>query len=146
MAIKRRGGQARRNPGRRVDLPPEPEYRHQPFEKLVELALDGLPAGVQRLLANVAIVIEDEPSPEQLHASGLESDESLYGLYEGVTPTSYAADWSPFPNKITIFRLPLEEDFPDPQELAREVQKTVIHELGHHAGIDELALRSGGYG
>lgn len=121
------------------------ELSHQPFEALVEKAIDGLPAGVRRLLENVAIVIEDEPTPEQLRSSQLPKDDSLYGLYEGTSPTTYAADWVPFPNKITLFRLPLEEDFPDPYELAREVQKTVVHELGHHAGIDEQRLHRSGF-
>jgi predicted Zn-dependent protease with MMP-like domain len=92
----------------------------------------------------VAIVIEDQPSLEQLSESGLDENESLYGLYEGVSPVVYGADLVPFPNKITLFRLPLEEDFADPRDLAREVQRTVIHELGHHAGIDDGALRQRG--
>ena len=104
------------------------------------MALDGLPADVQRLLENVAIVIDDEPTPEQLRDSELRADDSLYGLYEGLSPVTYGAGWSAFPNKITIFRLPLEEDFPDPEELALEVQRTVLHELGHHAGLDEPRL------
>lgn len=128
-----------------MELPPLPELSHQPFEVLVEKALDGLPAGVQKLLENVAIVIEDEPTAEQLRASKIPEDDSLYGLYEGISPTTYAADWVPFPNKITLFRLPLEEDFPDPYELGREVQKTVVHELGHHAGIDEQRLHRAGF-
>jgi predicted Zn-dependent protease with MMP-like domain len=145
VALKRRGRQAQRQPGRRADLRPLPESRHQPFESLVEQALDGLPEGVQKLLENVAIVIEDEPSAEQLRESGLGPHDSLYGLYEGVSPVTYGADLVPFPNKITLFRLPLEEDFADPDELAREVQKTVIHEIGHHAGIDEQRLHNLGF-
>jgi predicted Zn-dependent protease with MMP-like domain len=145
VPLRRRGTQARRHPSRRVELPPEPDYAHQPFETLVEMALDQLPEGVQQLLDNVAIVIEDEPTPEQLGESDLTADEGLYGLYEGVSPTTYGADQIAFPNKITIFRLPLEEDFPDPEELAREVQKTVVHELGHHAGIDEQRLHRLGF-
>lgn len=144
MPIRRRGNQARRQPNRRAFLP-EGEAWHQPFETLVEKALDGLPAGVRRLLENVAVVIEDEPSPDQLRDSELPADESLYGLYEGVSPTVYGAGLVPYPNKITLFRLPLEEDFPDPEELAHEVQRTVIHELGHHAGIDEPRLHSLGF-
>lgn len=144
MPIRRRGGQARRHPTRRVDLPPLTEDRHRPFEDLVADALDALPEGVLQLLANVAVVIEDEPSPEQLSDSGLAPDDGLYGLYEGTSPVEYGADLVPFPNKITLFRLPLEEDFADPRELAREVQKTVIHELGHHAGIDDPMLHRRG--
>ena len=73
-------------------------------------------------LDEVAIVIDDEPSAEQLQDSELERDEALYGLYEGVARTEYAADWITVPNRITLFRLPLEQDFPDPDELADEVR------------------------
>ena len=108
------------------------------------MALDSLPSSALQLLENVAVVIEDEPSDEQLRASGTPSGESLYGLYEGVSGVYYASDWAQLPNKISIFRLPLEEDFPDPEELSHEVQETVLHELGHHAGLDEGGLREVG--
>ena len=110
------------------------------------MALDGLPRGVQKLLENVAVVIDDEPTPEQRRGSRLRKDDTLYGLYEGTSPVTYGAGYSMFPNKITIFRLPLEEDFADPEELAREVQRTVLHELGHHAGITDVHLREIGFG
>jgi len=106
----------------------------------VSVALDGLPPDIQRLLENVAIVIDDEPSPEQLREEGLDDDETLYGLYEGVPATAWGADWAAVPNKITLYRLPLEEDFPDPAQLTDEVRRTVLHELAHHAGIDDERL------
>lgn len=145
MALRPKGSQARRQPKRRVDLPAAPVVRHQLFEELVESALDGLPAGMRKLLENVAVVIEDAPSPEQLKRSGLRPYATLYGLYEGISPVTYGADMFPVANKITIFRLPLEADFPDPQDLAREVQRTVLHEIGHHAGMSEPRLHSVGY-
>ena len=140
MPLRRRGSQARRHPSRRVALPPKLRPQHQTFEQLVEDALDGLPDEILHLLENVAIVIDDEPSPDQLDEEGLDEDETLYGLYEGVPATAYGADWAAVPNKITLFRLPLEEDFPDPAELAEEVRRTVIHELAHHAGFDDARL------
>jgi len=106
------------------------ERRHESFEAVVERVLDGLPPEVARLLDNVAVVIEDEPV----------SEPGLYGLDEGTPAVEYAADSVAFPNKISLFRLPLEEDFPDPDELADEVRRTVIHELAHHAGIDDARL------
>jgi predicted Zn-dependent protease with MMP-like domain len=127
-------------------VPGPPELRHRPFEDLVADALDDLPTGVQKLLENVAVVIEDEPSAEQLHNADIEPGTVLYGLYEGVSPVTYGASWAPLPNKITIFRLALEEDFADPYELQREVQRTVIHELGHHAGFDDVRLMGYGLG
>ncbi|TAM58769.1 MAG: metallopeptidase family protein [Chloroflexota bacterium] len=116
------------------------QARHERFEARVERALDGLPAEVQGLLEGVAIVIDDEPSPDQRREQGLARDETLYGLYEGTPLNAYGADWAPFPNKITLFRLPLEEDFPDPLELEAEVRRTVQHELAHHLGFDEGRL------
>jgi len=98
------------------------------------------------LLENVAIVIEDEPSREQLRTSGSDTPESLYGLYEGTPAVEYGADWVAFPNKISLFRLPLEQDFPDPAELAEEVRRTVVHELAHHAGISDDRLEKYGLG
>lgn len=137
MPLRRRGSQARRYPGRRASVPPE---RHASFERLVERALDALPPEAQRLLANVAIVIEDEPDADDLHDQGIDPGETLYGLYQGTPATEYGADWVAFPNKISLYRLPLEEDFPDPRDLAEEVRLTVLHELAHHVGFDEDRL------
>jgi predicted Zn-dependent protease with MMP-like domain len=139
VVIKRRGAQARRQPGRRTTG--QEESGVPSFEELVEKALDELPPDVQKLLDNVAIVIEDEPTPDELQRAGLRAYNTLYGLYEGVSGINYGADWSAVPNKITIFRLPLEDDFPDPERLAREVQRTVLHEIGHHAGLGHARLR-----
>jgi predicted Zn-dependent protease with MMP-like domain len=110
------------------------------FERLVERALDGIPSPFREALAEVAIVIDDEPTAEQRRDNDLGPEEMLYGLYEGVPRTEYAADSVPIPNRITLFRLPLEEDFPDPEDIADEVRITVIHELAHHLGIDDDRL------
>jgi predicted Zn-dependent protease with MMP-like domain len=142
MPIRRRGGLSRRHPDRRARLP---AGSHQPFEILVERALDGLAEPFRRLLESVAVVIEDEPTPEQAREGLSASDYGLYGLYEGTPLIEYGADLVPFPNKITLFRLPLEADFPEPSELADEVRRTVVHELAHHAGFDERSLRDLGY-
>ena len=110
-----------------MELPPT---RDDTFESLVEEALATLPDSVQRLLENVAVVIEDESL----------DGEDLYGLYEGVPVVEWGADWTALPNKITLFRVPLEEDFPDPADLTDEVRRTVLHELAHHAGFDDARL------
>jgi predicted Zn-dependent protease with MMP-like domain len=110
------------------------------FERLVERALDGIPPPFSAALDEVAIVIEDDASDEQLDIAGLGREDALYGLYEGTPRTAWGADQVPFPNKISLFRIPLEEDFPDPDDLAEEVRVTVIHELAHHLGIDDDRL------
>lgn len=137
MAVRRRGSLARQHPARRLVLAGP---SHQPFERLVERALAGLPAPFHRLLQSVAVVIDDEPTPEQVGDAGGRGF-ALYGLYEGTPLIEYGADVAPFPNKITLFRLALEEDFPEPESLAEEVRRTVVHELAHHAGFDEARLR-----
>ena len=117
-----------------------PRSRHRPFEELVGLALDAIPEPFAAALDEVAIVIADEPTDEQRRENEIGPDEALYGLYEGVPRTEWGADWATVPNRITLFRLPLEEDFADPAELADEVRITVIHELAHHLGIDDDRL------
>jgi predicted Zn-dependent protease with MMP-like domain len=113
---------------------------HIGFERLVERALAGIPSPFRESLSEVAIVIDDEPTARQIQDNDLAAADTLYGLYEGVPRTEYGADWVAMPNRITLFRLPLEEDFPDPADLAEEVRITVIHELAHHLGIDEDRL------
>jgi len=91
------------------------------FEDHVESALDELPPAIAKALANVAVVIDDE-DPEVPDLFGLwESDEFL-------------------PDKITIFRRPLEREFPDPKQLRTEIRITVLHELAHHFGISDARL------
>src|SRR5262245_56113722 len=114
--------------------------RHRRFEDLVDVALAAIPEPFAEALDEVAIVIADEPTDDQRRENGVGPDETLYGLYEGVTRTEWGADWAPIPNRISLFRLPLEEDFADPDDLADEVWVTVIHELAHHLGIDDDRL------
>jgi len=106
----------------------------------VQRALEAIPEPFARALDEVAIVIDDEPSRQQRHEVGLGRGEGLYGLYEGIPRTEYAADWAFLPNKITLFSSALLEDFPDPAELEHEVWITVIHELAHHLGIPDARL------
>ena len=120
--------------------------RVREIERLVDRALAGIPDPFRQALREVAIVVEDEPSDAQLRDNGLSVDESMYGLYEGVPRTEWAAAYALSPNKITLFRGPLEDDFPDPAELEEEVRITVVHELAHHLGIDDDRLDELGAG
>jgi predicted Zn-dependent protease with MMP-like domain len=117
-----------------------PRARHQRFEDLVDAALATIPMPFAAALDEVAIVIADEPTVDQLAEGGLATEDTLYGLYEGVPRTAWGSDWIAEPNRITLFRLPLEADYPDPDELADEVWVTVVHELAHHLGIDDDRL------
>jgi len=141
MPIRRRGELSPGQPDQRTELPDEAAGDDvDSFEALVERGLDSLPKQFSYLLKDVAVVIEDMPSRDQIGMAGLESGGWLYGLYEGVPATEWGADMAPFPNKITLFQVPLETDFTDPGQLAEEVRRTVIHELAHHAGISDERL------
>ena len=107
------------------------------FEEHVRRALDSLPPELARGLENVAVVVEDQ-NPE---------DPDLFGLYEG-TPLpdrTDAAVAGALPDRIAIYRVPLEESFPDPAELEEEIRITVLHELAHYFGIEEDRLEELGY-
>lgn len=110
------------------------------FQALVERALDAIPEPFAGALDEVVVVVEDEPSPTQRREMGLGPGDDVYGVFEGVARTEWAADWSMVPNKITLFQVALEEDFPEAAELEHEVRVTVLHELGHYLGIDESRL------
>ena len=116
--------------------------RHRRFEDLVDQALATIPMPFAAALDEVAIVIDDEPTVDQLTANEIDRGDTLYGLYEGTPRTEWAADWVAEPNRIVLFRLPLEADFADPDELADEVWVTVVHELAHHLGIDDERLHA----
>jgi len=133
MPKRRRGSRTGRARPRRPD-------EHRRFEALVDEALSTIPMPFAAAFDEVAVVIADEPSRDQLAAEAMDPGETLYGLYEGVPRTEYGADWVEAPNRITLFRLPLEADFPDPEDLADEVWITVVHELAHHLGIDDDRL------
>jgi predicted Zn-dependent protease with MMP-like domain len=108
------------------------------LEGLVIEALERLPAAFRDRLGSVAIVIEDEPTPEQLASVRAHG---LYGLYQGVPRTVWAADGASVPSKITIFRGPLLRAYRTPERLAAGVTDVVYHEIAHHFGISDARLR-----
>jgi predicted Zn-dependent protease with MMP-like domain len=115
------------------------------FYQLVERALDGLPPELSELLDNVAIVIEDWPDHSALNASD-SPDDTLYGLYEGVPLTERGDSYyGVLPDRITIFRGPLERDF-RAEELEEQVRITVVHEIAHFFGLGEERLEELGWG
>ena len=97
------------------------------FDEHVRRAQDALTPRFAQALENVAVVVEDENAAEP----------DLYGLFEG------GGDY--LPDKVTIYRLPLEGDFRDPEELEEEIRITVLHELGHYFGLEEDRLEELGY-
>ena len=106
------------------------------FEDLVADALDLLPPELTAHFANVVVVVEDE-NPRDLR---------LLGLYEGLPLTSRDRYAGVLPDRITLYRIPLCLVAEDLDDLVEQVRITVIHEFGHHMGIDEARLHELGWG
>jgi predicted Zn-dependent protease with MMP-like domain len=111
------------------------------FEELVEKALDGLPEEFAESLDNVAIFVEDYPSKEQRLSSPQDEDSVLLGLYEGIPLTERGHDYGMvLPDRITIFRKPIESVCRTDDEIVETVRSTVLHEIAHHFGISDGRL------
>jgi predicted Zn-dependent protease with MMP-like domain len=105
------------------------------FDDHVRAALDELPPHLAAALKNVAVVVEDE-NPE---------DPDLLGLYHGVPLPERGDMAGTLPDKISVYRIPLEESFSDPDDLREEIRITVLHELAHYFGLDEERIADLGY-
>lgn len=104
------------------------------FEEQVSAALNDVPPELAAALENVAIVVEEEDPEEP----------DVFGWYDGLGPGRDRA--GALPDRIVLYRRPLEEAFPDPVELRRQIRITVLHEIGHFFGLDEDRIRELGYG
>jgi len=113
------------------------------FEELVAEALDSLPAEITRMMSNVEVVVENEPSPDQLQI--VPRGHTLFGLYHGVPLTERGVYDHALPDKISIFRGPITRFAGTPERIRTQVRQTVIHEIGHHFGIGEARLHELGW-
>ena len=109
------------------------------FQDLVQRALDSLPDEYATLISNVAVVVEDEPSSEVLADLEMEDDEDLLGLYQGLSidKESFFQTGGQLPAKISIYRGPILRLCRTRNEVVQEVRDTVVHEIGHHFGLDD---------
>jgi predicted Zn-dependent protease with MMP-like domain len=105
------------------------------FDDHVRAALDELPPDLAAALENVAVVVEDE-NPD---------DPDLLGLYHGVPLPERGDVAGMLPDKISIYRIPLQESFPEPDDLRQEIRITVLHELAHYFGLNEEQIARFGY-
>jgi predicted Zn-dependent protease with MMP-like domain len=115
--------------------------RRARFARLVARALAELPAQFRDRMRNIQIVVEDEPTPEQTQGHG-----ELLGLYEGVPLTGRGAMEPYLPDRISIFRGPIERMTVSPKRQAKIVRDTVVHEIAHHFGISDERLHELGLG
>jgi len=127
-----------RTPGERDATPGERDTDIDPFEAWVMEAIDGLPAVFRERLGSVAILIEDEPSPELLASLGVPG---LYGLYQGIPRSTLGADHAATPSRITIYRGTICRSLATEAAQHAKVIDTVQHEIAHHFGISDARLR-----
>lgn len=118
-----------------IPLPSDDE-----FDQIISDALDTLPNKYTSRLQNVAIIYEDEPSPEQREKLQLHCNQTLFGLYEGV-PLPRRGGMQPLlPDKITIFKLPMAYTSNNLEELKKQVRHTLWHEMAHYFGLDHKRI------
>lgn len=121
-------------------------HRPDAFTAYVQEALALIPEAFQPHLENVAILVEDWAPEALLDELEVPEDEDLYGLYSGPSLLERDPSLPPLPCQVTLYRGPLLEDFPDPEDLRREIAVTVLHEIAHHFGITEERLEDLGWG
>jgi len=108
------------------------------FEKLVVEAMALIPKRFRLEMKNIAVVVEDEPSAELLDEMEIEPPDSLYGLYQGTPlPERTWGYGNTLPDRVTLFRKPIEEDSDDDDEVRAVIGETLIHEVGHYFGLSE---------
>jgi len=108
------------------------------FEQYVADALASIPRKFRDALQNIAIVVEDEPTPEQLAQVEIEPPDTLLGLYEGTPLTErHWAHGNTLPDKVTLFQGPIEDASDDEDDLVVAIGETLIHEIGHYFGLSE---------
>jgi predicted Zn-dependent protease with MMP-like domain len=125
----------------RIDIVNQ-KFSPEEFEQLVVQALDDLPDFFKQCLQNIDVVLADWPSEAELRLVGLKPGQLLFGLYHGIPLTKRSSHYGlVLPDKITIYRLSIEQVCRTPEEVMRRVQHTVKHELAHHFGISDDRLR-----
>jgi predicted Zn-dependent protease with MMP-like domain len=117
------------------------------FRSLVAEAIDEIPEPFRSHLANVEVVVEDEPGAEMLREMGLDPRrDTIYGLYDGVPVGEREFDDAPhLPDRIVIYYRPLLRDFRTPGAIRREIRTTIIHEVGHVFGLEDDEIEAEGY-
>jgi predicted Zn-dependent protease with MMP-like domain len=114
------------------------EVTRERFTALVEEALREIPHRFRDAMKNIAVVVEDEPSPALLEEMEMEPDETLFGLYHGTPLTERDSHYgNALPDRISIYQWPIEEACEDEEDIRQCVAETVIHEFGHYFGLSE---------
>ena len=113
------------------------------FRRLVEEAVSGIPRRFRDAMRNVAVVVEDKPSPDLLAEMELEPGDTLFGLYHGTPLTQRDSSYgNTLPDRISIYQFPIEEACDSEEDIRQCVAETVIHEFGHYFGLSEEEIEA----
>ena len=127
-------------------MPDQENITLDQFQQYVAEALTTLPDKIKKMMSNVAVTVAEYPTVGQKQSVGLRSGYELYGLYQGVPLTQRGSNYGMVPpDRITIFMYPMVYYHTTPAAIRQQVQKTVLHEIGHHFGMNEQQLRDLGY-
>ena len=110
------------------------------FKKYLAEAIDAIPKPYSGHLENVAFILEDDPSPEQRRRLNLYPNETLFGLYEGVPLPQRGGTLKLLPDKITLFKNPLQAASSDEKSLRDNIGRTVWHEVAHYFGLNHQRI------
>jgi predicted Zn-dependent protease with MMP-like domain len=117
------------------------------FRLLVERALDTLPEQFLPYLDGLAVDVEPMPDEATLRSVGLDDPRALLGLYHGTPLTKRSVEHTyRWPERIVIYQRNIERICRSPKQIVRQIRRTVLHEIGHHFGLDEDDLGELGYG
>jgi predicted Zn-dependent protease with MMP-like domain len=107
------------------------------FDQLVTKAMNALPQEYIKGLDNVAIVYADWPDENQTKKSKLKPGNILLGLYEGIPLTQRGSGYTfVLPDKITLFKVPIQMVSHNDEELFEQIKRTLWHEIAHYYGLN----------
>jgi predicted Zn-dependent protease with MMP-like domain len=109
------------------------------FRALVSEAIDTIPSRFAAAMKNIAVVVEDRATAEVLDDLEMDSDDELFGLYQGTPlPEREWAFGNQLPDRITLYQQTIEEFCEGDEDcVVMEIGDTLIHELGHYFGMSE---------
>jgi len=123
-----------------------PRLSSKEFDLAVRKAIGRIPAEFLRHIKDIPVLVEEEPAPEVLEDLGITDEETLFGAYFGIPLGEKSVFDVPVePDRIVIYKRPIENSCETMEELIEEIEITVVHEVAHHFGIEDHILTSYGY-
>jgi len=122
-----------------IEMAEQEPISSEAFAELVQQAIADLPPPYAKLMESIAVVVEEEPSEDVLRDLELDEKDDLLGLYQGqsLADDSFFRPGGEPPPRISIYRGPILRICESREEIVQEVYDTVVHELGHHVGLDD---------